>query len=93
MLVVCHQPSRTHVLGYPAFPLPSIQEVIERTVVLGRLTNDSIRCVGLSLNTADLDEDEALRLLGSESERLGLPAADPIRGGFAFDRLIDACIE
>lgn len=93
MFVVCHLPSRAHVLGYPAFPLPSIEAVIERTIALGRLTNDSIRCVGLSLNTADLDDDEALRLLASEGERLGVSVADPIRGGATFDRLIDACIE
>ncbi len=93
MFVVCHQPSRTHMLGYPAFAVPSIEEVIERTVALGRLTNDSIRCVGVSLNTANLNDHEAHVLLALESERLGLPVADPIRGGPAFDQLIDACIE
>jgi uncharacterized NAD-dependent epimerase/dehydratase family protein len=93
MFVVCHQPTRTHVLGCPTFALPSIDEVIERTVALGKLTNDSIRCVGVSLNTADLEDDEALRLFDSESQRVGLPAADPVRGGAAFDRLIEACIE
>jgi len=93
MFVVCHQPSRTHLLGYPTFPLSSINHVIERTVALGRLTNDSIRCVGVSLNTAELDEDEALGLMASESHRLSLSVADPIRGGPAFDRLVDGCIE
>jgi hypothetical protein len=28
----------------------------------------------------------------AESERLGLPVADPIRGGEAFGRLVDACL-
>jgi uncharacterized NAD-dependent epimerase/dehydratase family protein len=93
MFVVCHQPSRTHVLGYPAFRLPSIEEVIERTVALGKLTNSSIRCVGVSLNTGDLAEDEALHLLSAERDRLGLPVADPIRGGPAFGQLVDACVE
>jgi Uncharacterized conserved protein len=93
MFVVCHQPSRTHVLGHPTFTLPSIEEVVERTVALGKLTNASIRCVGVSLNTADLEGDEALDLFASESQRLGLPAADPIRRGPAFDQLIAACIE
>ena len=46
-------------LGHPAFALPSIEEVIELTVALGRLTNPAIRCVGVSLNTAELDDDEA----------------------------------
>lgn len=93
MFVVCHQPSRTHVLGCPTFKLPSIEEVIERTIAMGQLTNDNIRCVGVSLNTGELAVDDALRLLSAESARLGLPVADPIRGGSAFDSLIDACIE
>ena len=69
MFVVCHQPSRTHVLGHPAFPLPPIEQVIERTIAFGRLTNDSIHCVGVSLNTADLEDEQALRLFDRESER------------------------
>jgi uncharacterized NAD-dependent epimerase/dehydratase family protein len=93
MFVVCHQPSRTHLLGYPAFALPTIEEVIERTIALGRQTNHSIRCAGVSLNTRDLEDDDALCLLASESDRLGFPVADPIRRGSAFDRLIEACIE
>jgi len=93
MFVVCHQPSRTHVLGCTTFKLPSIEQVIDRTIVLGSLTNGAIRCVGVSLNTTDLPEDEALHLLSTERERLGLPVADPIRGGPAFDQLIDACLE
>jgi hypothetical protein len=30
--------------------------------------------------------------MDAESQRLGLPVADPIRGGAAFDRLIDRCL-
>ena len=92
MFVVCHQP-RARTARLSGVPVPSIEEVIERTVALGRLTNDSIRCVGVSLNTADLDDRRSATPARLESERLGLPVADPIRGGPAFDRLIDACIE
>jgi len=31
-------------------------------------------------------------LLASESRRLGLPVADPMRGGPEFERLVDACL-
>jgi hypothetical protein len=30
--------------------------------------------------------------MAAESKRLGLPVADPIRGGPAFDKLIDSCL-
>jgi len=89
--VVCHEPGRTHVLGHAAFALPSIEQVIEQTIALGRLTNPDIRCVGISLNTSKLDAAEAQRELDSVEKRLSLPVADPIRGGPAFERLLDAC--
>jgi hypothetical protein len=28
----------------------------------------------------------------AESQKLGLPVADPMRGGPAFDRLVEACL-
>ena len=91
--VVCHEPGRTHVLGHPGFPLPSIEQVIEQTIAAGRLTNPDIRCVGVSLNTAKLDAAATQREFDSAEKRLSLPVADPMRGGPAFERLLDACCE
>jgi len=92
VFVVCHEPGRTHVLGHSAFVLPTIEETIDMTIRLGRRTNPAIRCGGVSLNTSSLDEADALALLALHGEQLGLPVADPIRGGAAFDRLVDACL-
>jgi uncharacterized NAD-dependent epimerase/dehydratase family protein len=92
VFVVCHEPGRTHVLGDPTFDLPTIEDTIDMTIRLGRRTNPNIRCGGVSLNTSKLDEADALELLALHGERLGLPVADPIRGGAAFDRLVDACL-
>jgi uncharacterized NAD-dependent epimerase/dehydratase family protein len=89
--VVCHEPGRKHVLGHPEFSLPSIEQVIEQTIALGRLTNPDIRCAGISLNTAKLDAAGAQREFDSVEKRLSLPVADPMRGGAAFERLLDAC--
>jgi uncharacterized NAD-dependent epimerase/dehydratase family protein len=89
--IVCHEPGRTHVLGYPDFPLPTIEEVIAQTLALGRLTNPAIRCVGVSLNTSGYSDDQADRLIAAESDRLALPVADPLRGGPAFETLLDRC--
>jgi uncharacterized NAD-dependent epimerase/dehydratase family protein len=91
MFIVCHEPGRTHVLGYPDFKLPTIEEVILQTVALGKLTNPAIRCVGVSLNTSGYADDQADRLIAAESDRLGLPVADPLRGGQAFEQLLDRC--
>ena len=91
LFVVCHQPGRTHVLGHPGFKLPTIEEVIAQTVATGRLTNPAIRCAGVSLNTADMTAGDAEMLLTYEAARLGLPVADPLRGGPLFKDLLDVC--
>jgi uncharacterized NAD-dependent epimerase/dehydratase family protein len=89
--IVCHEPGRTHVLGHAEFALPSIEQVIEQTIALGRLTNPAIRCAGVSLNTSKLEEVEALREFERVGQRVSLPVADPMRGGAAFERLLDSC--
>lgn len=92
VIVVCHEPGRTHIIGMPDFPLPSLEETIVLNLRLGRRTNRAIRCGGVSLNTATLSESEARGLFASESKRLGVPVADPIRGGEEFERLLDRCL-
>jgi uncharacterized NAD-dependent epimerase/dehydratase family protein len=92
VVVVCHEPGRTVVLGAPGYRLPSIEEVIEATLLLGRRTNPAIRCGGLALNTSSFDAVDSERIIAETGERLGLPAADPIRGGAAFGRLVEGCL-
>ncbi|MEH6419359.1 DUF1611 domain-containing protein [Pseudomonas sp. CGJS7] len=91
-IVVCHEPGRTELLGYPGYALPSIEETIDLNLRLGRRTNPAIRCAGVSLNTSQLDPTQAQALLDSESARLGLPVADPIRGGASLQALVRACL-
>ena len=92
VFVVCHEPGRTHVLGHGEFALPAIEEVIALTIRLGRRTSPAIRCAGVSINTGALAPDLAVELCAEESRRLGLPVADPMRGGEAFRQLVDAVL-
>ena len=92
VIVACHEAGRTEILGHEEYALPSIEETIEVTLTLGRRTNPAIRCGGVCLNTGHLSDAEADSLIAAESARLGIPVADPIRGGPAFDRLIDNCL-
>jgi uncharacterized NAD-dependent epimerase/dehydratase family protein len=75
-----------------SFALPTIEEVIDLTIRLGSRTNPAIRCGGVCLNTASFDADGAEALMAAERARLGLPVADPIRGGAGFDALVDAIL-
>jgi uncharacterized NAD-dependent epimerase/dehydratase family protein len=78
--VVCHEPTRTHMRGVQ-HALPTIGQVIEETVRAGRLTNPSIRCVGLAINTEKLDDEAAREFCRKEALYYDLPATDPVRFG------------
>ncbi|MGF7160197.1 putative NAD-dependent epimerase/dehydratase family protein [Rhodoligotrophos appendicifer] len=80
--VVCHEPTRKTMRGVQ-HPLPTIQQVIDRTILEGSLTNPAIACVGIAVNTQALGEAEAERYLAAVTEEHGLPATDPIRYGVA----------
>ena len=92
VFVVCHDPSRSQLLGDEEFAVPSVEEIIHLTKHLGSRTNPKIRCGGVSLNTSAFDEAAASAICAAESARLGLPVADPIRGGSAYEALIDECL-
>jgi uncharacterized NAD-dependent epimerase/dehydratase family protein len=82
--VVCHEANRRWISGWEdQFAAPSIAEVIERTVLLGRLTNPAIRCVGVSLNTSSLPKAERAAACERIGREIGLPCSDPIAMGMA----------
>lgn len=91
--MVCHEPGRKESLGHPGHALASIEETIHLNVLHGRRTNPAIRCAGVALNTSAFEAGPARRLLAEECARLGLPCADPLRGGKEFERLVEACLE
>jgi uncharacterized NAD-dependent epimerase/dehydratase family protein len=78
--VVCHEPTRTTMRGVK-HPLPPIGDVIERTIVEGRLTNPGIRCVGIAINTQALGEADMRAVLEQTAAQHGLPCVDPVRTG------------
>lgn len=93
VVVVCHEHGREYMLGHPDHRVPEVETIIDLTLRLGRCTNPEIRCAGVSLNTARLTAGEARRVLAAESERLGCPVADPVRGGASWERLVEECLE
>lgn len=92
VIVVCHEPGRMHLDGYPDYPTPSLPDAIDLHLRAGSLTNRAIRCAGISFNTAALTPMEAETAMRETSAALGLPVADPMRGGPAFERLVNACL-
>lgn len=79
--VVCHDPLRETVTGWPHYALPPLAEVIETHVRMGRRTNPDIRCVGVSVNTSKLPADERTAYLVDLGTETGLPCIDPLVDG------------
>ncbi|HET9389998.1 MAG TPA: DUF1611 domain-containing protein [Steroidobacteraceae bacterium] len=92
VIVLCHEWGREVMMGLEAFPTPGLEEAIDLHLRLARRTNPAVRCAGVSLNTARLGDEAARATLRQISERLALPAADPIRDGPEFARLVSACL-
>ncbi len=80
-LVLCHETGRKGIDGMSHRPLPSLEDCIELNLRTARLTNPEVRFVGVSLNTAKLEERSAAAVLEETSARLDLPCIDPIRTG------------
>lgn len=79
--VVCHAAGRKTIEAFPGFPLPDLTTLIEQTVTCGSVTNRNIRCVGISVNTSDLSDDERQKYMADTSEATGLPCVDPVATG------------
>lgn len=80
-IVVCHDATRQHILSYPEFPIPSIQDCIDSNLQCARVTNPTVKCVGISVNTSGLpNKDREGYLLGLEKDT-GLPCVDPLIDG------------
>ncbi|MEM8743558.1 MAG: N-acetyltransferase DgcN [Pseudomonadota bacterium] len=86
-LVLCHEPTRTHMRGLPHYPLPGLEDCMEANLQVAALTNPNAKFVGVSVDTSRLGEDEAFAFLAQISTRLGLPAVDPVRTG--VDVIVD----
>lgn len=86
--IACHEPTRTNMRN-TKHPLPTISEVIDLTIRLGSLTNPAIRCAGLAINTAALDEAAAQGLLQALEGEHGVPAIDPVRFAEGSGRIAD----
>jgi uncharacterized NAD-dependent epimerase/dehydratase family protein len=86
-LVLCHDPSRSHMRGIPGRALPGLKECLEANLQVARLTSPDVRAVGVCLNTSRLDAGEAQALCRRIEAELDLPCTDPM--AFGVQAIID----
>ncbi len=89
-IVLCHEPTRTHMRGLPGQGLPDLRDCIDANLAAARLTNPQVMCAGLSVNTSSMSEGEGRAYLEETGSALGLPAVDPVRDGVG--RLVDRLV-
>jgi len=80
-LVLCHDPSRRSIDGYPDYPIPNLAVAMSQYLTAARLTNPDARFVGISLNTWTLDAELRRTVMASLKEAFGMPVADPMLHG------------
>jgi uncharacterized NAD-dependent epimerase/dehydratase family protein len=86
-LVLCHEPTRTHMRGLPHYSVPDMGECMDACLNAARLTNPAARFAGISVNTSHMSEEAANRFLAECEARFSLPCLDPVRHGTG--RIVD----
>ena len=89
-LILCHEPTRTHMRGLPHYKLPTLETLRDTALPLARIANPACTVAGVSVNTKALSEAEAKSTLAEIEDRMGLPATDPFR--FGACKLVDAVL-
>lgn len=97
LMVLCHDASRRVVKGYTDLPLRPLADLVRIYEDAALWSRDPAgarpRVVAVALNTAGLDDRDAMRAVFDVSAATGLPAADAIREGEAgADRLAGALV-
>jgi len=79
VLILCHDPTRPNIHGFPGFAIPDLQTAATRYIEAARLTNPGARLGGVSLNTSLLDESKRARVIAETENELGVPCFDPLQ--------------
>jgi uncharacterized NAD-dependent epimerase/dehydratase family protein len=91
VMILCHDPARTHISGWEHLPLPALDTAIVRYEEAARLTNPGAKVVAISLNTSSLDAQARERTLAQTQARFGLPCFDPMLS--PLDAVLDAVLK
>ncbi len=85
--VLCHEPGREICCSGPEVLIPSLQDCIDLHISCGKIVSPDIKCVGISLNTSGMSDDDRKSYITKIQGELSLPCIDPIIDG--PDAIID----
>jgi len=77
-LILCHEPTRSHMRGLPGYSLPSLEELYDMALKMAMVVNNNAKVVGISVNTSGMAKDKAIEYLSSVEDKMKLPTVDPV---------------
>ncbi len=80
-LILCHEPTRSHMRGLPGYSLPTLKELNDTVIKLAKVVNKNVKVIGISVNTSNMENEKALEYLKQVEEEMKLPTIDPILTG------------
>ena len=78
-LVLCHEPTRTHMRGLPDVSLPGIMECIDSNLNAAHLVNSRVKFRGIAINSSEVEEDQRQYLFEELQKETGLIVFDPLK--------------
>ena len=80
-LILCHEPTRSHMRGLPGYSLPTLRELNDTAIKLAKVVNKNVKVIGISVNTSKMENEKALEYLKQVEEEMKLPTVDPVLTG------------
>tara|TARA_B100000902_G_scaffold241396_1_gene228632 strand:- start:393 stop:1397 length:1005 start_codon:yes stop_codon:yes gene_type:complete len=80
-LILCHEPTRSHMRGLPGYSLPTLKELNDTAIKLAKVVNKNVKVIGVSVNTSNMENEKALEYLKQVEEEMKLPTVDPVLTG------------
>ena len=80
-LILCHEPTRSHMRGLPGYSLPTLRELNDTAIKLAKVVNKNVKVIGISVNTSNMQNEKALEYLKQVEEEMKLPTVDPVLTG------------
>ena len=80
-LVLCHEPTRTHMRGLPDVSLPGIMECIDSNLNAAHLVNSRVKFRGIAINSSEVEEEQRQYLFEELQKETGLIVFDPLKTG------------
>jgi len=77
-MILCHQPSRTHISNRERFEIPSLRTVADLYLEMQKNLKPS-KIIGVCLNTYGMEEKEARAAVEAAQKEMQVPATDPCR--------------